>query len=568
MKFGATFLGNHRTRFRLWAPGQKRIDIEIDGRSTAMTPQPEGWFEIEAEAAPGASYMYRLESGQAVPDPASRAQADDVHGPSLVVDPNAYRWRHPEWQGRPWHETVLYELHAGTCGGFAGVQADLDRLAGLGVTAIELMPINDFPGKRNWGYDGVLPFAPDRSYGTPDGLKALIDAAHGRGLMVFLDVVYNHFGPDGNYLGAYAPDFFRQDVKTPWGASIDFRQQAVRRFFIENALYWLTEYRFDGLRLDAVHAIADQTWLNEMATEVRRTVGKGRQVHLVLEHDGNEADHLRHGYDGQWNDDAHHVLHVLLTGENDGYYGDYAQAPARQLARALTEGFIFQGDPSPYRKGEKRGTPSADLPPTAFVLFLQNHDQIGNRALGDRLTALADPGALKAAIALQLLSPNIPLIFMGEERMTRTPFQFFTDYQGDLADAVREGRRREFAGFTRFEGGDIPDPNASETFERSRVAPAGEENLYRTLLGIRHEAIVPRLRGARTLDSKVLGPAAVLVRWRMGDGATLAMAANLGSEATPVMAPRGELLFATSENAIASGTLAAHSTAVFLEAAT
>jgi len=567
MRFGATYLGNHRARFRLWAPGQTAIGLEVDGRSTAMTPRGEGWFETEAEAAPGASYLYRLDSGRAVPDPASRAQAGDVHGPSLVVDPDAYRWRHPEWRGRPWHETVLYELHAGTCGGFAGVQADLDRLAGLGITAIELMPINDFPGTRNWGYDGALPFAPDRAYGTPDELKALIDAAHERGLMMFLDVVYNHFGPDGNYLGAYAPDFFRQDVKTPWGASIDFRRQPVRRFFIENALHWLTEYRFDGLRLDAVHAIGDQTWLDEMAAEVRRTVEKGRHVHLVLEHDGNEADHLRHGYDGQWNDDAHHVLHVLLTGESDGYYGDFAQAPARQLARALTEGFIFQGDPSPYRKGEKRGTPSADLPPTAFVLFLQNHDQIGNRPFGDRLTTLADPAALKAAIALQLLCPNIPLIFMGEERMSRTPFQFFTDYHGELADAVREGRRREFASFKRFGGEDIPDPNARETFERSRVAPTGDDGLYRTLLKLRHDAIVPRLAGARALDSQVLGPAAVLVRWRMGDGATLAMAANLGPEPAGIASPGGELLFATSGEAIAGGTLAPRSTAVFLEPA-
>jgi len=567
MKFGATYLGDHRTRFRLWAPGQKRIGLEIDGRSTTMAPLADGWFEAEAEAAPGASYLYRLESGQAVPDPASRAQAEDVHGPSLVVDPNAYRWRHPGWQGRPWHETVLYELHAGTCGGFAGVQADLDRLAGLGITAIELMPINDFPGTRNWGYDGALPFAPDRSYGTPDELKALIDAAHGRGLMMFLDVVYNHFGPDGNYLGAYAPDFFRHDVNTPWGAAIDFRQEPVRRFFIENALYWLTEYRFDGLRLDAVHAIADQTWLDEMAAEVRRTVDKSRQVHLVLEHDGNEADHLRHGYDGQWNDDAHHVLHVLLTGESDGYYSDYAQAPARQLARALAEGFVFQGDPSPYRNGARRGTLSADLPPTAFVLFLQNHDQIGNRPFGDRLATIADPDALKAAIALQLLGPNIPLIFMGEERMSETPFQFFTDYHGDLADAVREGRRREFASFTRFGGEDIPDPNARETFERCRVPPTGDDSLYRTLLKVRHDTIVPRLPGARTLDSQVLGPAAVLVRWRMGDGAILAVAANLGPEPAAIASPAGKPLFTTSGEAIVDGILAARSTAVFLEPA-
>lgn len=564
MIFGATYLGNRRTRFRLWAPSQEKVAVEVDGRSTTMAPHPEGWFEVETDAAPGARYMYRLGSGQAVPDPASRAQAEDVHGPSLVVDPNSYRWRHPDWRGRPWHETVLYELHAGTHGGFAGVQSDLDRLAALGVTAVELMPINDFPGTRNWGYDGALPFAPDRSYGTPDDLKALIDAAHERGLMMFLDVVYNHFGPDGNYLNLYASDFFHQDVKTPWGAAIDFGQKPVRQFFIENALYWLTEYRFDGLRLDAVHAIADQTWLDEMAMEVRRSVGKDRHVHLVLEHDGNEADHLRHGYDGQWNDDAHHVLHVLLTGEDDGYYGDYARQPARQLARALAEGFIFQGDPSPFRKGEKRGTPSADLPPTAFVLFLQNHDQIGNRAFGDRLTSLADPDALRAAIALQLLGANIPLVFMGEERMTRTPFQFFTDYTGEIADAVREGRRREFASFSRFGGHDIPDPNARDTFERSRVQPSGDDRLYRTLLKLRHEAIVPRLNGARTLDSQVLGPAAVLVRWRMGDGGILAVAINLGAEPATIDTPSGKQLFATSDKAITDGKLAARSTGVFL----
>jgi maltooligosyltrehalose trehalohydrolase len=561
MTFGATYLGNDRALFRLWAPGQRKINLEIDGRALTMAPLDDGWFEAETEARPGDTYVYRLGSGQAVPDPASRAQADDVHGPSLVVDPQGYRWRHPEWKGRPWHETVLYELHAGTCGGFAGVQADLDRLAGLGITAIELMPINDFPGSRNWGYDGVLPFAPDRAYGTPDELKALIDAAHERRLMVFLDVVYNHFGPDGNYLGLYAPQFFRNDVKTPWGAAIDFRQPAVRRFFIDNALYWLTEYRFDGLRLDAVHAIGDQSWLDEMAAEVHRTIGKDRHVHLVLEHDGNEADHLRHGYDGQWNDDAHHVLHVLLTGESDGYYTDYAQAPAAQLARCLTEGFAYQGDPSPYRKGEKRGTPSADLAPTAFVLFLQNHDQIGNRPFGDRLTSLAHPDALAAAVALQLLSPNIPLIFMGEERMSRTPFQFFTDYTGELADAVRDGRRREFAAFTRFGGKDIPDPNAPETFERSKVVMAGDDSVYRRLLRLRHEVIVPRLPGTKSLDAKVLGPAALQVRWRLGDGAILALATNFGSDAVAIEPPQGMPI----HGAVGSGKLAGRSTVAFLE---
>lgn len=566
MNFGATYLGDNRTHFRLWAPSQSRVAVEIDGRQLLMMRQPDGWFEAEAHCGPGASYLYRLSTGEAVPDPASRAQADDVHGPSLVVDPGAYRWRHPEWSGRPWPETVLYELHAGTCGGFAGVQADLDRLAGLGVTAVELMPVSDFPGKRNWGYDGVLPFAPDRAYGTPDELRALVDAAHERRLMMFLDVVYNHFGPDGNYLGLYAPQFFRNDIKTPWGAAIDFRQPAVRRYFIENALYWLTEYRFDGLRFDAVHAISDQQWLDEMAAEVHHTV-TGRHVHLVLEHDGNEADRLRHGYDGQWNDDAHHVLHVLLTGESDGYYSDYAKAPAQQLARCLAEGFAYQGEPSAYRQGEKRGTPSSDLPPTAFVLFLQNHDQIGNRPLGDRLTALAHPDALKAALTLQLLAPNIPLLFMGEERMSCAPFQFFTDFHGDLATAVREGRRKEFASFTRFSGEDIPDPNAVETFEHSKVPPTGDDSFHRALLKIREREIVPRLAGARSMGATPISDTAVSARWRLGDGTVLAIATNFNEQACRLSPPRGECLFSSRDGAFDGEKLAGRSTVVFLEPA-
>jgi maltooligosyltrehalose trehalohydrolase len=568
LPFGATYLGNNRTRFRLWAPNQKTVAVEIDRCGPlVMERQADGCFEAEAACEPGASYVYRLGTGQAVPDPASRAQVDDVHGPSLVVDPTSYRWQNADWRGRPWHEAVLYELHVGTYGGFAHVQADLDRLAGLGITAIELMPINDFPGRRNWGYDGVLPFAPDRAYGAPDALKSLIDVAHQRQLMVYLDVVYNHFGPDGNYLGAYAPGFFRRDVATPWGEAIDFRQPVVRRFFIENALYWLMEYRFDGLRFDAVHAIGDPTFLDEMAAEIRRTVEKGRHVHLMLEHDDNDSEHLRHGFDAQWNDDAHHVLHVLLTGEIDGYYGDYAVEPASLLLRCLTEGFAYQGEPSPYRKGKKRGRPSANLPPTAFILFLQNHDQIGNRPLGGRLTTLAHPEALRAAIALQLLCPNIPLLFMGEEQLSRTPFQFFTDHHGALADAVREGRRREFAAFTAFSGERIPDPNAPDTFEHSRPALKGDASLYHELLSIRHKIIVPRLAGTRALGGEAVGPAAVSARWRMGDGAILSIVTNLGVQDHPLAVPAGVCLFATHPDTTTNATLAARSTSVFLEPA-
>ncbi|HEX4504857.1 MAG TPA: malto-oligosyltrehalose trehalohydrolase, partial [Alphaproteobacteria bacterium] len=455
------------THFSLWAPGAHGVTLEIEGHAPlAMAPQAGGWHEAEAPAGPGARYRFRLPDGTLVPDPASRFQPDDVHGPSLVTDPDAYDWQCVSWLGRPWEEAVIYELHAGVMGGYAGVARRLPALARMGITAIELMPIAEVPGMRNWGYDGVLPFAPESSYGTPGELKALIDEAHALGLMVILDVVYNHFGPDGNWLPSYAPTFFREDLHTPWGAGIDFQREEVRRFFIENALYWLGDFRIDGLRLDAVHAISEPDWIDEMASEVRAAF-PDRQIHLVLENEGNVAEHMRRDVNAQWNDDFHNVMHVLLTGESQAYYQDFAAEPAEKLARALAQGFIYQGEPSPHHNGAPRGNASADLPPTAFVTFLQNHDQIGNRALGERLTKLADPASLRAATALLLLCPQIPLIFMGDELGSTAPFLFFTDFHGDLADAVREGRRREFAKFPAFsdpaQREKIPDPNARST---------------------------------------------------------------------------------------------------------
>jgi maltooligosyltrehalose trehalohydrolase len=575
LPFGSSLLGDGQARFRIWAPAQESVSVAFEnGPAVAMSRTPDGWFQAVAPCGAGTSYRYRLGDGMLVPDPTSRAQAGDVHDASIVVDPLAYAWRNPNWRGRPWRETVLYELHTGLLGGFRGVARELQRLAALGITAIELMPVNDFPGRRNWGYDGVLPYAPDAAYGTPDELKALVDAAHDHGLMIFLDVVYNHFGPDGNYLSLYAPQFFRNDRHTPWGPAIDFDRPEVREFFTQNVLYWLMEYRFDGLRFDAVHAIEQQDWVDEMAAAVRATVEPGRHVHLVLEHH-NDASHLEKDVDAQWNDDGHNVLHVLLTGENGGYYADYTDHPAEKLARCLGEGFVYQGEHSNYLGGS-RGMPSGHLPPTAFVLFLQNHDQIGNRAFGERLTTLVDAPALEAAIALVMLSPQIPLLFMGEEFASRTPFLFFADHHAELADAVREGRRNEFARFPEFadpaKRHRIPDPNADRTFEACVPHPdptlgVAREALYRQLMSLRRTAIAPHLDGTRAVAARAAGPKAVVASWRLGNGSVLTLASNLDSQPVSIDAPDADLLFCPAEDAsrqVRSGQFPAHCTCAFL----
>ncbi|MBC2658677.1 malto-oligosyltrehalose trehalohydrolase [Pseudomonas sp. MSSRFD41] len=537
VRHGAVLLDAERTRFALWAPDAHHVSVELgSGQSVPMLPQPEGWFMIQAACPAGSRYRFNIDDRLLVPDPASRAQDGDVHGPSLVVDPQAYAWQHPQWSGRPWAEAVIYELHVGLLGGYQGVQQVLPALVELGVTAIELMPLAQFPGERNWGYDGVLPYAPQASYGTPEQLKALVDAAHGLGLAVILDVVYNHFGPDGNYLQRYASPFFREDRQTPWGAAIDFRRRPVRDFFIDNALMWLLDYRFDGLRLDAVHAIDDPGFLKELARRVREAVPGGRQVWLNLENEANQASLLQHGFDAQWNDDGHNALHVLLTGETEAYYADFAEQPTQQLARCLGQGFAFQGHLD--RHGRRRGEPSAHLPPSAFVLFLQNHDQIGNRAFGERLNQLAPPQALHAATVLLLLGPMIPLLFMGDEMAAQEPFLFFTSHQGELAEAVRQGRRDEFAAFSAFadasERQRIPDPNALSTFLASRPAAGSAQAeatraLYRELLRIRHRELVPRLPGTCALGAEVLAEGALTARWRLGDGSLLRIDLNLSA---------------------------------------
>ena len=543
-------------RFALWAPHAGQVEVELgDGSRLPLQREVDGWFVTDLACPAGTPYHYWIDGSLRVPDPASRSQLGDVSGPSRVVDPQAYAWRHTDWRGRPWHEAVFCELHTGVLGGFAGVASRLPALAALGITAIELMPIGEFPGARNWGYDGVLPFAPEASYGTPEDLQRLVDEAHGLGLMVFIDVVYNHFGPEGNYLHQYAKGFFREDQHTPWGAGIDFRRPQVRDFFIENALMWLLDYRVDGLRLDAVHAIPDQDFLIELARRARAAVPAERHIHLVVENEANSVELLENGYTAQWNDDAHNVLHALLTDEHEGYYADYSDSRTEKLARCLGEGFVFQGEAD--RRGHVRGQPSGHLSPTCFVMFLQNHDQVGNRALGERLVSLAPLQALEVAVALQLLCPMIPLLFMGEERGSSQPFLFFTDYHDELGRAVREGRQREFAAFSAFAGVRVPDPNALETFERSRPGDAAEghwPDFYRRLLEIRHRHLVPRLHGSRQAGVRILQDKALCATWRLGDDARLRIDLNLGDEDAPAppLPPGAATLFSLRVEAAAA----------------
>jgi maltooligosyltrehalose trehalohydrolase len=556
-QFGAR-LTNDGASFRLWAPAAKRVDLLLE-KPYALTRGGDGWFSADiADVKAGARYKFRIDDEIDVPDPASAFQPDDVSGPSEVIDHGAYRWRATDWRGRPWQETVLLESHVGTFtpeGTYRAMIEKLDHLVATGITALELMPLADFAGSRNWGYDGVLWYAPDGAYGRPDDLKTLIDEAHQRGLMVFLDVVYNHFGPEGNYLGRYAPTFFT-DAETPWGSAIDYRVPQVRAFAIENALYWLREYRFDGLRLDAVHAIPELGEVS-MLHDLSRAVGglaveTGRHIHLVLENDDNaaslldaEQDPPRGSYRAQWNDDYHHAWHVLLTGETHGYYGDYAKSPLRDITRALESGFVYQGEASAHRGGQLRGEPSGTLAPTAFVNFLQNHDQIGNRALGDRLESIAKPKAIEAALAITLLAPAVPMLFMGEEWGSKAPFPFFCDFEGDLAEAVRQGRRKEFSGAYAKYGDDIPDPLEESTFQSAVLdwdAPneaAGSRRLalVQELLAIRRREIMPRLAGAAFGEADATDNGLLTASWRMGDGTTLSLIANLSDR--EIIRPEG-----------------------------
>jgi maltooligosyltrehalose trehalohydrolase len=549
--FGAQVNGDG-TSFRLWAPAARRVDLVLEKKPKAMRRGEDGWFSLDAnEVRAGARYKFRIDDDIDVPDPASAFQPEDVSGPSEVIDHGAFQWRATDWRGRPWNETVLIETHVGTFtpqGSYRAMIDRLDHLVRTGITALELMPLADFAGRHGWGYDGVLWYAPDSVYGRPDDLKTLIDEAHLRGLMVFLDVVYNHFGPEGNYLGRYAPSFFT-DAHTPWGSAIDYRVPEVRRFAIENALYWLTDYRFDGLRFDAANHIMAGTGRPSMLHELSVTAGRlaatsGRHIHLVLENGDNRASMLdpaqelpRGKFRAQWNDDYHHAWHVMLTDESSGYYADYQRSPCRDLVRALSSGFIYQGETSPFWGNKPRGEVSGHLPPTAFVNFLQNHDQVGNRPFGDRLESVASRESIEAALAVTLLAPAIPMLFMGEEWGSQKPFPFFCDFEGDLANAVRKGRRQEYAWAYEKYGDEVPDPLDVATFQSAVLDWASCEtaegrerlDLVRNLLTIRRREIAPRLASTEFGKADVTDNGLLTASWRVGNGATLRLVANLSS---------------------------------------
>ena len=495
-------------RFSVWAPKATKVAVQIEGGERhPLAASGAGVFDgVVPGARAGTDYRYVLDD-QVVPDAVSRHQPGGVHGPSRVVDPSQYRWGDAAWRGLAMADAVIYELHVGTFsedGTFRGVIPHLRGLRELGITAIEIMPVAEFPGSRNWGYDGVHLYAPQSTYGGPDELRALVDAAHGEGLAVILDVVYNHVGPEGNYLGAFGP-YFTGKYTTPWGQALNYddaHSDEVRRFVTDNALYWVTEFHIDGLRLDAIHGIFDfspRHILRDIAELVHHQASLlGRTAVVIGESDLNDPRVVRtpdacgYGLDGQWADDLHHAIHAALTGEKNGYYADFGDVAP--IAAALRAPFVFDGRYSLHRK-RRHGAPATGVPGDRFVVCIQNHDQVGNRAFGDRLFVLVGLRKSKLAAALLLLSPYVPLLFMGEEYGETNPFQYFVSHgDPELIKAVREGRRKEFANFGW--GDDLPDPQATETFERSRLdrsrlevkANAALHGLYRDLLRLRRNA--------------------------------------------------------------------------------
>ena len=557
-RWGAEFIADDVVRFRVWAQGQTALTLRLADRDLPMNAGQGGWFEIDVPGvAHGDEYQFLLADGTLIADPASRAQKDDVNGPSRVIDPRRYRPRKADWRGRPWEETVIYEMHIGTFtpeGTLSAAAERLPHLSAAGITQIEVMPVAQFGGRRGWGYDGVLLYAVHAAYGTPEDFRAFIDAAHGLGMSVVLDIVLNHFGPEGNYLPRLSPGFFDPQRKTPWGNGIAYEEPAVREYITDAPLFWLTEYGLDGLRFDAIDQIRDSGdphVLVDIAERIRAAL-PDRQIHLTTEDSRNVIFlHPRDGngdaplFTGEWNDDYHNAAHVFATGETHGYYQDFALRPAEKFARAAAEGFVYQGEVSP-QTGEPRGVRSLNQPAAFFVDFIQNHDQTGNRAQGERLITLAGPEKTRVLQAALLLSPHVPLLFMGEEYGETRPFLFFTDFHGELAKAVREGRASEFAGHAGHDG-DVPDPNALSTFMNSKLdwqraeSPEGRAQLalIRELIDLRQRWVAPLIARGAVLEGRVLHAAdeAVAVQWRAGS-VTLSLALNLREDALPALPGR------------------------------
>ncbi|HEX2092587.1 MAG TPA: malto-oligosyltrehalose trehalohydrolase, partial [Longimicrobiaceae bacterium] len=572
--------------FRVWAPGHRQVDVVVYGPNEEslhpLAPEGEGFFAGRVEGLRArARYRLRLDEGDTFPDPCSRSQPEGVHGPSEVVDPAAFPWTDGGWRGIPLEEMVIYELHVGTAtpeGTFDALIGRLDYFVELGVTALELMPVAEFPGERNWGYDGVCLFAPDSSYGGPEGLRRLVDAAHGRGVAVIQDVVYNHFGPEGNYLPVFSSGrIFTERHHTPWGAAVNYDSEgsaAVREMVVQNALHWAHEYHLDGLRLDATHAIIDDSpthILTELAERVRASLGPERHFVLMAEDERNDRrvvlpiEEGGIGLDAVWADDFHHQLRSRVAGDDEGYYADYT-GTVEDLAATLGRGWFYQGQHSEHR-GEARGTPAKGIPPQRFVHCIQNHDQVGNRALGDRLHHEVDPALYRAASALLLLSPYTPLLWMGQEWAASTPFLYFTDHPEELGKRVTEGRRNEFRGFSAFQDPSmrerIPDPQSPDTFRRSklrweeqeRMPHAGILALYRELLRLRRTR--PALRPGGSFRVAALGGEGIALRREGPEGGALlllvsfseGLRAETGAR-EETRAPEGsrwELLLATEE---------------------
>jgi len=541
MNFGTKFLANNLVEFNFWAPDSKTAELCLKNlNDITMLPQKEGWFKIATTfATAGTEYMFRLDNGLKVPDPASRCQSKDVHDASIVINPDEFNWENDFlWKGRPWCEAVIYEVHVGTFsqkGTFQALEEKLDYFVSLGVTAIQLMPVADFAGKRNWGYDGVLMFAPDKSYGTPDELKNLVKNAHKKGLMIFLDVVYNHFGPEGNYLYVYAKSkFFNSAHKTPWGDAINFQNRHVRDFYIQNALYWLEEFHLDGLRFDAVHAIKDDSKihiLKEIAINIRRKF-KDKNIHLMLENEADETEYLQTDknnqpryFTAQWNDSFHHAWHVLLTGESMGYYKKYTDRPVYHLAKSIAGN-------------------NPENNPISCINFLQNHDQTGNRFFGERITNLTCQNALRSAICMHLLSPAIPLLFMGEEFGCEQPFLFFCDFEKKLSHLINKGRRKEFCDFLDNKKNllnksqkQFSDASAKQVFLSSKIdwkaANTSKNNdflkFYKKLLKIRKKHITPIITEIDHSQTKfkIINNKAFWVKWNTKNNESLWLIADI-----------------------------------------